>query len=292
MRKIEITDYEESWSFSIDHLKIIQGEKKFRLYRSLFHQLMKEEMSEYESESNVRLDIKVNGQKYDVKTNKIYQFGIFSNLDEEIKMSAKSLLFDYLNSQLKEIDYQDEFIMLNQSIEIINQEVLDEMSLDVDDSKLAFKIPPFTLKTLIKSTVAEIYKNELHAIDYDFDLNEKFSIYFDIWNRIAVRNPSRNYIVLIVIDELTHIMYQNLKKLETSNLQFILFVDRLQCRVDYHDVYMTGKMKIDFSDEESVYGNLVIEEGFAQDLDDSKRILSDYCEYPRKTTKFTSFLAE
>lgn len=90
MRKIEIMDYEESWTFSIDRLKIIQGEKKYRLYRSLLHQLMKEETSEYESEINTKLEMRINGQEYDVKSNKIYQLGLFSNLDEEVKMSTKS----------------------------------------------------------------------------------------------------------------------------------------------------------------------------------------------------------
>lgn len=292
MRKIEITDYDDSWVFSIDRLKIIQGEKKYRLFRSLLHQLMKEEVSEFESESNLQLEIRINGQKYDVKTNKIYQFGMLSNFDEEVKMSAKSLLVDYLDSQLKDVDYQDEFIMLNQSIEILNQELLDELNIESNDSKLVFRVPAFTLKTLIKNTVSEIYKNELHSNDYDFGIDEKFNVYFGIWNRIAQKNPSRNYIVLVALDELIPNMYDKIKKLETTNLQFILFTDRLHCNVDYQDVYMIGKMKIDFCDDESVFENLVIEKGFAQDLEDSRKILSDYCVYPRKTTKFNSFLAE
>lgn len=180
MRKIEITDYDDSWIFSIDRLKIIQGEKKYRLYRSLLHQLMKEEISEFESESNLQLEVRINGQKYDLKTNKIYQFGMFSNLDEEVKMSAKSLLVDYLDSQLKDVDYQDEFIMLNQSIEILNQELLDELNIESNDSKLVFRVPAFTLKTLIKNSVSEIYKNELHSNDYDFNIDEKFNVYFNI----------------------------------------------------------------------------------------------------------------
>ncbi len=292
MRKIEITDYDDSWVFSIDRLKIIQGEKKYRLYRSLLHQLMKEEVSEFESESKIQLEVKINGQKYDVKTNKIYQFSMFSNLDEEVKMSAKSLLVDYLDSQLKDVDYQDEFIMLNQSIEILNQELLDELSIESNDAKLCFRVPTFTLKSLIKSTVSEIYKNELHSNDYDFNVDDKFNVYFDIWNRIAEKNPSRNYIVLIVLDELIPTVYDKIKSLEINNLQFILFANRLHCNIDYQDVYMIGRMKIDFCDDESIFENLVIEKGFAQDLEDSKKILSDFCIYPRKTTKFSCYLAE
>lgn len=202
------------------------------------------------------------------------------------------MLVDYLDSKLKDVDYQDEFIMLNQSIEILNQELLDEMSLESNDTKLVFRIPPFTLKTLIKNTVAETFKNNLHANDYDFSLKDKFDLYLNIWNRIAECNPSRNYIVLIVFEELSTYMYDEIKKSEQSNLQFILFIDRMNCTVDYQDVYMLGKMKIDFSDEESVFENLVIEKGFAQDLEDSRKILADYCAYPRKTTRFNSYLAE
>jgi len=117
MRKVEISDYEEAWKFSIDRVKIIQGDNKYRLYKSLQHQMMKEDASEYESERNDQLEIKINGQKLDTKINKIYLLNLFTNFDDELKLSARSILVEYLESHLKDVDYQDEFIMLNQSID-------------------------------------------------------------------------------------------------------------------------------------------------------------------------------
>ena len=156
MRKIEISDYEDTWSFSIERVKIVQGENKYRFFKALQHQLLKEDASEYESEQNQRNEMKINGQKYDTKTNKIFVLNPLSNFDEELKLTAKSLLVEYLDSQLKDVDYQDEFIMLNQSIEVINQELYDELSVESFETKLSFCLPSFTLKTLIKNTVAEI----------------------------------------------------------------------------------------------------------------------------------------
>jgi len=157
---------------------------------------------------------------------------------------------------------------------------------------MMFALQPFTLKTLIKSSIAELFKNELHANDYDLTLNEKMILFFTVLNRISLKNQSRNYIVLVVIDELTSIIYEELISSSNANLQYVVFVNDLHCVVNYQDLYVVGKIKMDFSDEESIYENLVIEKGIAQDLEDSKRILSDYCNNPRKTTKFSCYLAE
>ena len=292
MRKVEISDYEEAWKFSIDRVKIIQGDNKYRLYKSLQHQMMKEDASEYESERNDQLEIKINGQKLDTKINKIYLLNLFTNFDDELKLSARSILVEYLESHLKDVDYQDEFIMLNQSIDLINQGIFEDLCIESNDSKMMFALQPFTLKTLIKSSIAELYKNELHANDYDLTLNEKMILFFTVLNRISLKNQSRNYIVLVVIDELTSIIYEELISSSNANLQYVVFVNDLHCVVNYQDLYVVGKIKMDFSDEESIYENLVIEKGIAQDLEDSKRILSDYCNNPRKTTKFSCYLAE
>ena len=201
-------------------------------------------------------------------------------------------ILEYLDAQLKDVDYQDVFIMLNQSIELINQELLDEINVESNETRVAFSLQPFTLKSLIKNTIAEIYKNDLHACDFDLKLIEKIRLYLKTMVCIADKNQARHYFVLVVLDEMSPIIYDEIKGINKNNLQLIVFVNLINCIVEYQDIYMIGKLKMDFGDDESIYENLVIEKGIALDLPDSKRILVEYCKNPKGTSRFSSIFTE
>lgn len=284
-KEIIISDYGQSWCLYIDKIKIILGKDRYRFYRALKHQYLKEEKSEYEIELDSEMCIQINNQRFESKSNKLYVIDLNSNLDEELKLSSKSLFVEYLESKLKSIDYEDEFIMLNQSIDILNQSVLEEASISYNDTKIKFELPKFSFKTLIKNMSSIQLKNEIFSLDYDLKFDEKLELYLITISSIALENLSKNYILLLVVDKLPKSIYNKIKQILPNNLNIILFALNFEYDVEFKDIYIIDKFSLDLADDEGVYNHIVIEKGLEADLNSAYDRLVKICNPLNETKK-------
>lgn len=284
-KEIIISDYNQSWCLYIEKIKIILGKDRYRFYRALKHQYLKEEKSEFEIVSNSETHIKINNQRFDSKLYKLYIIDLNSNMDEEVKLSSKSLFIEYLESKLKCIDYEDEFIMLNQSIEILNQSILEEISILFNEAKIIFELPKYSFKTLIKNMSSAQLKNDVFSLDYDLTVEEKLELYLLIILSIAAENSGRNYILLLVLDKLPRSIYNKIKHVLPSNLNIILFAHNFEYDVDFKDIYIIDKFSLDLANEVDVYNHLVIDRGFEVDLDSVNNTLFKICNPLNETKK-------
>lgn len=102
-KEIMLYDYNQSWCFSIDKIKIILGKERYRFFRALKHQFLKEEKSEYETSIDSELSIKVNNQRFDSKNYKLYLVDLNSNVDDEVNYQVSQCLLNFLNQNSKQL---------------------------------------------------------------------------------------------------------------------------------------------------------------------------------------------
>lgn len=284
-KEIMLYDYNQNWCFSIDKIKIILGKERYRFFRALKHQFLKEEKSEYETSIDSELSIKVNNQRFDSKNYKLYLVDLNSNIDDEVKLSSKSMFTEFLESKLKAVDYEDEFIMLNQSIDILNQSTLEDISITFNDVKIIFELPKFSFKTLIKSLTSSQLKNDVFSLDYDLSLEEKLELYLNVIESIALENKTRHHTLVLVVDKLPKSIYNKIEQSLPDNLNIILFAHNFEYDVVYKDIFIIGNGSLDLSNDEDIYNHLVIDKGLAVDLDSVINTLIKMCSPLAETSK-------
>ena len=290
MKEIIIEDYNQKWCFSIEKIKIILGKDRYRFYRTLKHQLQKEDKSEYEIDVKPELLVKMNNQRIETKNQKMFIVDFDSNLDEEVKLSTKSLFIEYLESKLKMIDYDDEFIMLNQSIDVLNQSILEDVSIVSDEVKIIFELPKFSYKTLVKNIVSNQIKSNIYSFDFDLTLEEKLNLYLHVLKDLALENSLKNYMFVILLDHLPRKLYEKIYSQEINNLNIIVFAHSFDYDVKYQDIYLIGDKSIDLANDIDVYDHLVIEKGITVDLKSANDLLIKLCNPLNETSKLLDLI--
>lgn len=290
MREIIFEDYNQKWCFSIDKIKIILGKDRYRFYRTLKHQLQKEDKSEFEVEIKPELSVKMNNQRIETRSQKLFIVNFDSNFDDEVKLSTKSLFIEYLDSKLKMVDYEDEFIMLNQNIDVLNQSILDDIAVVSDDVKIIFELPKLSYKTLIKNIVSNQLKSDTYSFDFDLTLEEKLNLYLNVMYQLALENNTKTYILIIVVDKLPRNIYEKISLHEISNLSIIIFAHSFGYNVRYEDIYMIGDKSIDLANETDIYDYLIIDKGLTVDLKSANDLMMKLCNPLNETSKLLDLI--
>lgn len=275
MKLIQFEDNEEKWLFGIDKVKYVIGSNsnsKYRLYKMLQHLLNKEDQSDYENENN-NIKCLLNEQRLDLKVWKMYEYSNQSNLNDELKLSSKSLLVEYIESVFKEIDYEEMFIMLNESVKQFNFEFLNNCSLISESIELKLLLDEFTLKSLIKSMTPILLKEEMYANDFDLSNIEKIKLYIRIIDEIAHKNKNKEYLYIIQFEKVDHEFESMIHSIISDNLHILVFTNYISTKINYKDIYCVDRIKLDFAIEEELFQKLIIDCGTSYDIHDLHEML-------------------
>lgn len=293
MNKITIQDYKDSWNINIDKFKVLYSknqEEKYRIIRTLKHVIQKEEKSEYESTSSTPIDLIINEKKLDLKNLKMYIFTTESNFADDFKISSKSLISDYLESVLQNVEYTDEYQMLESSMKLFATELLSRFSIISKDNSLNFSMSTLSVKLIMKLIEIYLIKNEAYSLDFDFSLLEKLEFINELVKKISSIHIEQRILLIVLLDELDDKYYDLLSTHEIENLHILCFVNEVDCSVHMNDLFIIGKASLDFSDDEQLFEKMIIEQGLYNDLTELKFDISDKLRNKLETTKLINFL--
>lgn len=293
MNKITIQDYKDSWNINIDKFKVLYSknqEEKYRIIRTLKHVIQKEEKSEYESTSSTPIDLIINEKKLDLKNLKMYMFTTESNFADDFKISSKSLISDYLETVLQNVEYTDEYQMLESSMKLFATELLSRFSIISKDNSLNFSMSTLSVKLIMKLIEIYLIKNEAYSLDFDFSLLEKLEFINELVKKISSIHIEQRILLIVLLDELDDKYYDLLSTHEIENLHILCFVNEVDCSINMNDLLIIGKSSIDFSDDEQLFEKLIIEQGLYNDLTELKIDISEKLRNKLETTKLINFL--
>ncbi len=271
MNLLEISYNHIKYPIQLDQCKVLIGNNhplKYLLMKTLFHIIEKESFSDYEEEHNTSASVLFNEQKLEAKRWSCYLAHAWFDFNEDIKLGSKSLLTQYTESALREIEFEDSFNMLNQSIQALNDDFIQEKtSKQVGNYNLDISLKGINIKNLVKMLQARILLDDCEIIDNDLDYFSKIKFQFILVNSIAKKNMEKNFLVVVEVSSLNEETYDYLTKEIAKNMYILILTDDLRCKVDYHNIAIIGKEFIDLNDECALFEKMIVEYGIENDTD-------------------------
>lgn len=108
MNKISIKFLNNNIEFSIDKYKFFLGKNyrfKHNLIRSLLRYFSKKVLSEYFENYNYKNFLRIDEKRIDTRGWKLFKIDSYFNLDDDLKMGTRSLMKNYFEVILQDIEY-------------------------------------------------------------------------------------------------------------------------------------------------------------------------------------------
>lgn len=269
MDNIEIIYASKGCRFNINQQKILIGNNyrsKHSAIRSLMGYLRKETLSEYSQENGYEQIVNFNGQRMDAKRWMPYIINSWLDVDDEIKLGAKSITMKFLESVLSDIERDDNYQCLMSALSVLSSETISEIgSMFGDETFVNFTLDDFSFKTLIKLISANLIKDGFAAKDYNLDFDEKICLYLSMIREVAKKNYGMNVLIIIDTPEYNHKIKNSIESMP-KNCRTIVMTSTLSCSTNFSDIMVIGKKQIDLSNENELFEKICLESSDTIDI--------------------------
>lgn len=233
-------------------IEIIIDSKKYLLGKSdIKYQILRDlklffsrEKSEYRKENNCEVELFINEKAVDFKRTRFFYVDDQYSIDEDCKLTSKSLIGKYLEIKYSQIDYFETINTLNILLESFQEELnIDEM--------LKVKFNHLASKQLLKICKPEVIE-EFQKDEYDMDQEEIILFQLHLIEYIQNHNLEyENTIVYIKIQNLTKTIQEEINKLD----QCITLIDTefYNRQMLIEEVYLCEERTLDLNDDETLY---------------------------------------
>lgn len=269
MNLLEVKTKGRVFSINVERKKILlclNQQLIYQLQIALKHIFEKEEISEFEEESMQQNSIYWNNQKIEQKRWSYYFLSPWFDINDDFKLGAKSLTLNYLESCIREIEYNDAFNMVNQSIISLNDEyTVDSTTVEIDNLQFFGKIKELNLKSILKLIEVKLLLDETESKDFDLSLNSKMLFLLKMCINIAKKNPEKNFCIFIEWHNLDQSNYSRLDEKIPQNMCILFYSTTLTGSYDYSDVILVNQDFIDLNDSGQRYEKLIQDYGICED---------------------------
>ena len=229
----------------IDSKKYLLGNSdiKYQILRNL-KLFFSREKSEYRKENNCEVELFINEKAVDFKRTRFFYVDDQYSIDEDCKLTSKSLIGKYLEIKYSQIDYFETINTLNILLENFQEELnIDEM--------LKVKFNHLASKQLLKICKPEVIE-EFQKDEYDMDQEEIILFQLHLIEYIQNHNLEyENTIVYIKIQNLTKTIQEEINKLD----QCITLIDTefYNRQMLIEEIYLCEERTLDLNDDETLY---------------------------------------
>lgn len=227
--------------FCLETIKFVHfktNEDHWLIRQCLNKELYKIPLSEYKDETKGKTYIEIDGEPLS-KDCELININESFNLEEDLKLGAKSLMIKYISNKLVSKEYSDEVVQLNSMFSLLSELISDDM--------ITFIANDLNGKNLPKLMEAKVLKDELISNSLDLTFEEFIEFQVNIVKGIV--NGTKNYLVVINIKLLTQSLYQLFAEL--SNLcKVVVIWEYSNVVLLNNNIYVDG---IDYENEEKLY---------------------------------------
>ncbi|CCV63866.1 conserved hypothetical protein [Alteracholeplasma palmae J233] len=261
MNKITVKLRKERIEFGINQYKYLIGSNysdKHQIVQSIKKCFERGNNSEFAIDNNSELWFKINDKDVDIRKYKLFNITSIFDYKTEIKLGAKSIILNYLEAIFKDIEYDD----LVNTLRIIKDDLGVSMSDRIEQNnhyKLNLKFEEITLKGLLKQVEVSLYKDQLISNEYDLSYEDLVLFQIDLITKITENIRDFEYICIIEIPVVTQIIKEAIEKVKQKNLMILIVSnDSYIKNVDINNFLSLNKQIIDFSDEVSIYNDIIL----------------------------------
>lgn len=203
--------------------------------------------SENRTENNISTKMFINEKEIEFKNNMFIEISEMYSLNEDKKLTTKSLMLKYLEMKLQNQDYFDTISTIDILLNSLSEEVNDESML-----KIMFNGANY--KQLIKM-LSPYYEDGLQKDEFDLTRDELILFQLDLVEYISNHNSKYdNIFVFGKLDNLSDKILQKINKIE--NVKLIIFTNYYNDLMNVQNAALLQDKIIDLADMEQIYYDL------------------------------------
>ena len=270
MNLLTIKNGTNKWNLQMNHVKYIISDSSMnytllqaiRLFNS-------KDKSENRTENNISTKMFINEKEIELKNNMFIEISEMYSLNEDKKLTTKSLMLKYLEIKLQNQEYFDTISTIDILLSSLSEEVNDESIL-----KITFNGANY--KQLIKM-LSPYYEDELQKEEFDLTRDELILFQLDLVEYISNHNSKYdNIFVFGKLDNLSDKILHKINKIE--NVKLIILTNYYNNLMNVQNISLLQEKIIDFADMEQIYYDLSQKSLQTYTLQEVEQMTIDYLQ--------------
>lgn len=237
----------------IENFKFLIGtnfKEKFKIFETIRAGFNKVVNSDYAIEKSLKHKLLFDEKPIDSRMWKYFEVTPFFDIENDLKMGAKSLTSKYLESFSNELEQNEIFGTLQILINSLNEEFFDnETKINIGEKVFSLRLSEITRTTIVKEIFSQIVSDECECNSADISYEESVLLQLKMIETIASKNKDKIIFVYCNLPYITNNIKVAITGMKYDGL-FVL-VDTTSIRnIDIAHVAVLSKHYADFSDVE------------------------------------------
>lgn len=248
MNLLTIKNGTNKWNLQMNHVKYIISDSStnYTLLQAI-RLFTSKDKSENRTENNISTKMFINEKEIEFKNNLFIEISEMYSLNEDKKLTTKSLMLKYLEIKLQNQEYFDTISTIDILLNSLSEEVNDESLL-----KIMFNGANY--KQLIKM-LSPYYEDELQKDEFDLTRDELILFQLDLVEYISNHNSKYDNIFIFgKLDNLSDRILQKINKIQ--NVKLMIFTNYYNDLMNIQNAALLQDKIIDFADMEQIYYDL------------------------------------
>lgn len=271
MKQLLISSGNINRTIIIDHIKYVLGFNAVNKYyiKQAVRQYFNKTVSGYREEIGSECYFKIDDSPVDKKNTFFYEVTENYSINDDAKLSTKSLMLKYLETLYSDVNYMDTLNTLNILVESLSDEVSANAFIQSEFST-------YSPKLLIKLVTAHYYEDESYKDEYDLSYEDLIILQLNMIDYIVMNSKKYAYIILFIdIPLITDEIKSKMDEISKDRVYCLVFSKTVK-DTEIENICVEEDYFMDFANEEMVYYILNEKSTDLYTLEDIKNMINKY----------------
>lgn len=271
MKQLLISSGNINRTIIIDHIKYVLGSNAMNKYylKQAVRQYFNKTVSGYREEIGSECYFKIDDSPVDKKNTLFYEVTENYSINDDAKLSTKSLMLKYLETLYSSVDYIDTLNTMNILIESLSDEVSENAFVQSEFST-------YSSKLLTKLVTVHYYEDESYKDEYDLSYEDLIILQLNMIDYIVMNSKKYAYIILFIdIHLITDEIKSKIDEISKDRVYCLVFSKTVK-DTEIENICVEEDYFLDFANEEMVYYILNEKSTNLYTLEDIKNMINEY----------------
>lgn len=271
MKQLLISSGNINRTIIVDHIKYVLGSNAMNKYylKQAVRQYFNKTVSGYREEIGRECYFKIDDSPVDKKNTLFYEVTENYSINDDAKLSTKSLMLKYLETLYSSVDYMDTLNTMNILIESLSDEVSENAFVQSEFST-------YSPKLLTKLVTAHYYEDESYKDEYDLSYEDLIILQLNMIDYIVMNSKKYAYIILFIdIPLITDEIKSKIDEISKDRVYCLAFSKTVK-DTEIENICVEEDYFLDFANEEMVYYILNEKSTNLYTLEDIKNMINEY----------------
>lgn len=264
-------------TFGLENYRIFltNDEKiKYRLIQAFENTFYLKEPSDYAENTKSEKQIRIDDNEINLRKTRYYYITSKFDLEKQGKLYKNSLLLDYLNCKLKDIEVNEDFNMLS----ILYGDIAHTINEYIDlkcEVNIEVEMNQLDSNTILKHISPSFTINNDQINSSDLSYGQTYIIQLKILKEIANRTPEKLYLALLDTHDLPKSILEELENIKIDNLLILVFAHHITT-LQHEKVILYKNKAIDLSNDNDIYDYITQNSKTLSNIYETKEMLKSH----------------